>query len=261
MLGDLPLELSSFVGRGHELSEVRRLLSVAHAVTLTGPGGIGKSRLALRAAHRLRRYFSDGAWMVELTELDSPELLPYAVAHALGVHERPGLAIEDALLLHLRERHLLLVLDNCEHLLDACRALVTSVASGREAVRIFCTSRRRLAVDGEAVVVLSALEIPAAAGQLPVAGLGNVEALRLLVDRAVAVAPGFELTAENGGALSEICRRLDGLPLAIELAAVRLASLTADDLLERLDDRFRGERSSRRLLAAPCVAGDGRLEP
>src|SRR6516225_9002063 len=122
--GNPPAELSSFVGRGRELTEVKRLLSTARVITLTGPGGIGKSRLALRAAHRLGRHFPDGVWLVELAELDSPDLLPYALAGLMGVYERPGDVIEDALAAHLQDRRLLLVLDNCEHLIDACRRLV-----------------------------------------------------------------------------------------------------------------------------------------
>jgi non-specific serine/threonine protein kinase len=237
--GNLPVELTSFVGRGRELSEVRRLLSTAHVITLTGPGGIGKSRFALRAAHKLGRHVPDGVWLVELAEVDRPELLPYALARSMRVQERRNDTIEAALMAHLRERRLLLVLDNCEHLLDACRQLVASVVSECERVRILCTSRQRLGVPGEAVVVLSALDVPAHAEQLSVAGLGEVEALRLLVDRAVAVAPDFALTDQNCLAASEICQRLDGLPLAIELAAVRLASMTTDDLRERLNDRLR----------------------
>jgi NB-ARC domain-containing protein len=239
LVGNVPLELTSFVGRGRELSEIKRLLAVARAITLTGPGGIGKSRLALRAAHKLTRHFPDGVWLVELTDLDSADLLPYALARSMSVHERHGDAIEDALAAHLRERRLLLVLDNCEHLLDACRELVASVVSSCAAVRVLCTSRQRLGIPGETVVVVSALEVPAAAEPVPVAGLADVEALRLLVDRAVAVAPDFALTDGNRDATSEICRRLDGLPLAIELAAVRLASMTPADILERLGDRFR----------------------
>jgi non-specific serine/threonine protein kinase len=249
--GNLPVELSSFVGRGRELSEIKRLLAVAHAITLTGPGGIGKSRLALRAARKLGRHFPDGVWWVELSELEGPDLLAYALARSMRVQERRNEAIDDALMAHLRERRLLLALDSCEHLLDACRRLVASVVSEYERVRILCTSRERLGVPGEAVVVLSALDVPANGEQLSTAGLAEVEALRLLVDRAVAVAPDFALTDENCRAASEICRRLDGLPLAIELAAVRLASMTADDLRERLDDRLR-------LLAAAHRTGPGR---
>src|SRR3954471_13793906 len=147
--GNLPTELSSFVGRERELAEVGRLLSSARAITLTGPGGIGKTRLALRAARKLARHFPDGVWWVELAELDDPHLLPYALARAMRVQERMGGAIDEALITHLRERRLLLVLDNCEHLLGACRQIVASVTAQCERVRVLCTSRERL--DGSDV--------------------------------------------------------------------------------------------------------------
>jgi len=237
--GNVPVELTSFVGRARELAEVKRLLAAARVVTLAGPGGIGKSRLALRAAHQLGRFFPQGVWVAELAELDGPDLVPVALARALGVHDRPEGSVGDALVAALRERRVLVVLDNCEHLLGACRELVTALVSGCAGVRVLCTSRERLGVPGEATVVLPALELPTAGERLGVAGLAGVEALRLLAERAVAVAPGFALTEENCGAAGDVCRRLDGLPLAIELAAVRLASMTPGDLLERLDDRFR----------------------
>ena len=237
--GNLPVELSSFVGRERELAGIRRLLSTAHVITVTGPGGIGKSRLALRAAHGLERHFPDGVWLVELAELDSPDLLAYALARVLSLSERVSEEIDDVLAAHLRERRALLVLDNCEHLVDACRPWVTALVSECERVRILCTSRERLDVTGEAVVAVSALDVPEDGGQLSLTALAEVEAVGLLVDRAVAIAPDFALTEENRRAVSDICRRLDGLPLAIELAAVRLASMSADDLRERLDDRLR----------------------
>jgi len=237
-VGNLPLELTSFVGRDRELADIRRLLARAHAITLTGPGGVGKSRLAVRAAHKLSRLFSDGAWMVELADVDSPDLVPYAVARSLGVQERMDGAIAVALLAHLSERRALVLLDNCEHLLDACRALVTSLLSACPRVRIVCTSRERLDVPGEAIVAVSGLGLPGGSDASAMGGLADAEALRLLVERTVAVAPDFALTPENLEAATEICSRLDGLPLAIELAAVRLASLTAEDLRERLDDRL-----------------------
>ena len=164
--GNLPVELSSFVGRERELAGIRRLLSTAHVITVTGPGGIGKSRLALRAAHGLERHFPDGVWLVELAELDSPDLLAYALARVLGLSERPSEEIDDVLAAHLRERRALLVLDNCEHLVDACRPLVTALVSECERVRILCTSRERLDVTGEAVVAVSALDVPEDGGQL-----------------------------------------------------------------------------------------------
>jgi predicted ATPase/DNA-binding CsgD family transcriptional regulator len=237
--GNLPVELSSFVGRGRELSEIKRLLPETHAVTLTGPGGIGKTRLALRAGHAFGRYFAEGVWLVELADVESAELVPYALAHALKVPDRPGVPIDDALVAYLDDRKLLIVLDNCEHLLGACRTLVTSILSRCEEVRILSTSRQRLGIHGEAVVTVSALELPAGVERLPIAALADVEALRLLVDRTRAAQPDFALTPENRDAATAVCRRLDGQPLALELAAVRLASMTAPDLLERLDDRFR----------------------
>jgi non-specific serine/threonine protein kinase len=236
--GNLPVELSSFVGRRAELLEIRRLLAVTHTVTVTGPGGIGKTRLALHAGQDLGHYFRDGVWLVELAELDSPERLPQTVAQALKVYEQPGAAIDDALLDHLRERRVLLILDACVGMLDACRELVSTIVSRCAGVRFVCTSRQRLGVPGETVVLLSPLDV-------------DTEALQLLVDRARAVAPDFELTDENRGAVLDICRRLDGLPLAIELAAGRLASITPADLLGRLGDRFR-------LLAAERGQSTGR---
>jgi len=235
---NLPVELTSFVGRNRELLEIRRLLAVNRTVTLTGPGGIGKSRLALNAAHKLGRYFADGARWVELAELESPDLVIQAVAHSLGVYEQPNVPIADTVLAHLRTRKVLLVLDNCEGLLDACRAFVSSVVSEGDGVRILCTSRRRLAAAGETVVMLAPLGLPGA-DQASLAALGEVEAIKLLADRASAVAPGFALADDNVLAARDICRRLDGLPLAIELAAARLSSIAPTDLLERLDDRFR----------------------
>jgi predicted ATPase/DNA-binding CsgD family transcriptional regulator len=235
--GNLPVELSSFVGRSAELAEIRRLLQSAHAITLTGPGGIGKTRLAVRAARRLARHFPDGVAFVELAEIEASDQVPYALARALRVQERRGEAIEDAVTAHLDDRRVLLVLDNCEHVIGACRRLVANVVSRCERVRVLATSRERLDVPGEAVVAVPALD----------------DALALLADRAAAVAPGFALTDDDTGAAEEICRRLDGLPLAIELAAVRLASMSADDLRERLDDRLR-------LLAAAPGVGPGRSQ-
>jgi predicted ATPase/DNA-binding CsgD family transcriptional regulator len=249
--GNLPVELSSFVGRGQELSEIRRLLPTTRAVTLTGPGGIGKSRLALHAAHTLGRHFQDGVWLVELAGLDTPSIVPDAVAQAMGVPEQPDHTVEETLLAHLQGRDLLLVLDNCEHLAEACQVLVGRIVSGCERARVLCTSRQRLGITGEAVVPVSGLEIPPTVAQLPAASLAEVAALRLLVDRAQAVAPEFVLTEENREGAIEICRRLDGLPLAIELAAARLGSLGVDDLAERLEDRFR-------LLASDQSAGSER---
>ena len=237
--GNLPVELTSFVGRTRELLEIRRLLAVAHTVTLTGLGGIGKTRLALRAAHQLARHFPDGVWWVELGELETGDLVVDALAHALEVSERPGAGVEASVLAHLRDRRPLIVFDNCEHLVDACRALVSTLVSRNENVRVLCTSRQRLGVPGESIVVVSPLAVPAATERSSVGAVSEVDAVSLLIDRARVLVPDFVVTDDNFGAVTEICERLDGLPLAIELAAVRLASLAPADLLDRLDDRFR----------------------
>ncbi|HZD86978.1 MAG TPA: NB-ARC domain-containing protein, partial [Gaiellaceae bacterium] len=236
--GNLPVELDSFIGRNRELVEIKRLLAMTHIVTLIGPGGMGKSRLALRAGHALGRHFPDGVWVVELAELDDADELADELARVLQVYEQPEAAIEDVLVRSLQDRRLLLVFDDCDALLEASGGLASSIVTRCEGVRVLCTSRRRLGVPGESVVILSPLEVPASADDYSSA-LENVEALKLLAERAAAGAPDFTLTEENGAAAVEICRRLDGLPLAIELAAVRLQSMTAADLLERLDDRLR----------------------
>ena len=249
--GNRPVEVSSFVGRVDELLEIRRLFAVARTVTLVGAGGIGKSRLALRAAHQLGRHFPDGVWWVELGEMDSPDLVVDAIAQAVGANERPGVPLADAVVGFLGAHRLLLVLDNCEHLLSACRDVVAAIVSAGEHVRVLCTSRQRLGVAGESIVVVPPLGVPDPTKDATVAALSEADAIGLLVERARAVAPDFVLTEENSQAASEICRRLDGLPLAIELASVRLASLSPDDLLARIDDRFRllwteGRQQSRR---------------
>lgn len=211
---------------------------MTHIVTLIGPGGMGKSRLALRAGHALRRHFPDGVWVVELAELDDADELADELARALQVYEQPEAPIEDVLVRSLQDRRLLLVFDDCDALLEASGELASSIVTRCPGVRVLCTSQRRLGVPGEAVVSLSPLEVPTSSEGYSSA-LENVEALKLLAERAAAVAPDFALTEENGAAAVEICRRLDGLPLAIELAAVRLQSMTAGDLLDRLDDRLR----------------------
>lgn len=235
-MAGLPLEQTSFIGRESELAEIRRLLAATNLITLTGPGGVGKSRLALHAAHSVARKFPDGAWIFELAELDSADLVPYALARSLGVRERMDEGITETLFAHLHERRTLIVLDNCEHLLDSCRSLVTAIISTCPRVRILCTSRERLDIQGEVILPVPGLAVPSEGDSND--GLAACPALRLLTERTVAIAPDFDLAAEDIDVLSEICRRLDGLPLAIELAAVRLASMSPEVLKERLDDRL-----------------------
>ncbi|HST86691.1 MAG TPA: AAA family ATPase, partial [Kineosporiaceae bacterium] len=242
--GAIPADLTSFVGREHELSEVRRCLSAGRLVTLTGPGGVGKSRLALRAAAERRRAFQGGVWLVELTDLRDPELLDRVVAAAIGVTEHSGQPPLGTLIEWLGTERVLLLLDNCEHLLDACAEVTTRLLRACPGLRILATSREPLNVAGEMTLTVPPLTLPPVRLSdlqvLPsVSTLGQYGAVSLFVDRATAVLPTFRLTGDNCAAVAGVCHRLDGLPLAIELAAVRLRVLTPEQLLERLADRYR----------------------
>ncbi|MFF7387517.1 LuxR C-terminal-related transcriptional regulator [Streptomyces scabiei] len=236
-----PAELTSFVGRRDEAADVRRLLSAGRLLTLTGPGGVGKTRLAGHVAGQVARAFPDGVWLVPLAALSDEAFVPHAVGDALGVRNetvRPPLEI---LVDHLRERRLLIVLDNCEHLLRSCAVLAGTVLAATEGVRILATSRHRLGLAGEQLFEVPPLPAPAPEELSPPTSSSAVEsfpALRLFADRAAAVVPGFTVGEANQQAVARLCRRLDGLPLAIELAAVRVRALGVDQLVERLDDRY-----------------------
>ncbi|WP_326583032.1 LuxR C-terminal-related transcriptional regulator [Streptomyces sp. NBC_00481] len=232
-----PAELTSFVGRRDEAADVRRLLSAGRLLTLTGPGGVGKTRLAGHVAGQVARAFPDGVWLVPLAALRDEAFVPHAVNDALGVRNetvRPPLEI---LVDHLRERSLLIVLDNCEHLLRSCAVLAGTVLAATEGVRILATSRHRLGLAGEQLFEVPPLPAPAPEELTPSA-VESFPALRLFADRAAAVVPGFTVGEANQQAVARLCRRLDGLPLAIELAAVRVRALGVDQLVERLDDRY-----------------------
>lgn len=229
MAGNLRAELTSFVGRRRELTELRRLLSGARLVTLVGVGGVGKTRLAMHAAAEMRRAFPDGVWVAELEALTEPGLVPQAVAQALGLRDE-AFAATDRLVGYLEGRSLLLVLDNCEHLADACAVLVGKLLAGSSGVRVLATSRHRLGAEGEQLLPVEPFAVPDDADP-------GHEALMLFSDRAAAVAPGFDI-AEHRSTVGQICRRLDGIPLAIELAAVWLRTLSPEQILARLDDQF-----------------------
>ncbi|MDX3529985.1 LuxR family transcriptional regulator, partial [Streptomyces sp. ID05-39B] len=235
--GHLPVETTSFVDRRGELAEGRELLARARLVTLTGPGGVGKTRLAGRIASRVARAFPDGVRFVHLCGLRDPELVPLAVADALGLHDHSARPALDTLVERLQQRRLLLVVDNCEHLLPACAALAGALLHGTTGVRILATSRHRLGLTEEHLMDVRPLPVPDPDGDLSAAD--GYPALALFADRAAAVVPGFRLTAANRSSVARLCRRLDGLPLAIELAAVRMRVLDVDQLLARLDDRYR----------------------
>ncbi|MCH6171791.1 LuxR C-terminal-related transcriptional regulator [Pseudonocardia alaniniphila] len=235
---NLPIELTTFVGRHNELAETRRLLRTARLVTLTGIGGVGKTRLALRAAEKVRGSFPGGVWLVELGELSDASLLVNVVAGTLGVLAPADKPLEDALVDKLADADCLLVLDNCEQIVDAVAALCDRVLRRCRRVHILCTSREALRAAGEVLLRVPPLAVPGDADEITPAGLVESDAVALFVERASAAARGFVLTDGVAGDVADICRRLDGLPLAIELAAARLRTLSPSQILERLADRF-----------------------
>ena len=236
--GRLRSELSGFVGRRSELSWVRTALGGARLVTLTGPGGIGKTRLAVQAAAEMRRRFRDGAWMAELAGLRDPALLVPEVAGAFGLLDQSSGWAVATLADSLAGRQALLVLDNCEHLLDACAVLARALLRACPELRILAVSRQVLGVPGEVTFPVPPLSIPAAGDAAVPESLLGYEAVRLFAERGAAVLPGFALDAGNGAAVAELCRRLEGIPLAIELAAVRLRAMSPEEILVRIQNRY-----------------------
>jgi predicted ATPase/DNA-binding NarL/FixJ family response regulator len=237
----LPAEPNSFVGRERDLADLAMLLADVRMLTLCGPGGIGKTRLAARLAWQLADKFADGARLVELADTQDPALIGPLVATTLGVREEPDRPVSETLADALRQRQLLLVLDTCEHLIESVAGLAHRLLADCPSVRIVATSREPLRVRGETVWRVPPLALPPAqlpAGQ-PLAGLAGHEAVRLFLDRAAAVRPGFGLSPQNAAAVIRLCRTLDGMPLAIELAAARMRALSAEQIAARLDDRFR----------------------
>ncbi|WP_188190107.1 ATP-binding protein [Nonomuraea sp. SYSU D8015] len=232
--GNLPSELTSLVGRRTELDEIRRACRRSRLVTLTGVGGVGKTRLALRTAADLRPEFSGGAWLVELSPLDDGVLLPHAIAGALRLTDQTTRPMTDVLAEHLSGREVLLVLDTCEHLVDACAHTVETLLAAVPGLRVLATSRRPLEAAGELVYVVDPLPVPTEDAR-DVAGL---DAVALLAARAADNVPGFTVAEHNQAAVARLCRRLEGIPLAIELAAARLRDLPVEALADRLDDRF-----------------------
>ncbi|MBP2328967.1 non-specific serine/threonine protein kinase [Kibdelosporangium banguiense] len=224
--------------RRRELSEIRRLLSATRLLTLTGVGGVGKTRLALRVAAGVRRAFTDGVWLVELAALQDQTLLEQTVADTVGLRDQSARPPREVLVDYLRDKQLLLVLDNCEHLVDRCAGLATDLLPVAPGLRILATSRHALRVLGEHIFAVPSLPLPNPERMSPGKLVGN-EAIRLFAERATLVRPGFEVTTDNRTTLARICRRLDGLPLAIELAAARLRVFSPEQILHRLDDRFR----------------------
>ena len=230
---------TDFVGRQDELAGIAALLADSRLVTIVGPGGVGKTRVALVAAAHAAPSYPDGPWIVELSNLRDPALLPNTVASVLGLPEQDARSALDALLKYLSDRRLLLILDTCEHLLDACATLADAVLRDAPGVTVLATSRQPLDMPGEHTFPIGPLPVPEN-DWLPVVGAGLVggDAIELFALRGAAVVPGFVITPENTANVIRLCRRLDGIPLAIELAAVQLRSLPLDELLGRLNHRF-----------------------
>ncbi len=236
-LGNIPLELTSFVGRRSELSEVKKALSATRLVTLTGIGGVGKTRLALRTAGEAGTDFRDGVWLVELGELRDESMLVDVVTATLGVRDQSARPSPEVLIEFLSSRQLLLILDNCEQVVDAAAKLAETLLRSCPEIRILVTSREALGIVGETVEPLSPLPCPETYSESTPLGTGN-DAVALFAERAAAAVPGFELTTDNTATIAQICSRLDGLPLAIELAAARLRAMSPEQILDRLSDRF-----------------------
>ncbi|WP_327151779.1 protein kinase domain-containing protein [Nocardia sp. NBC_01329] len=235
--GNLPLELTSMVNRRTEVAEVKNLLATSRLVTLTGTGGVGKTRLALRVAAQVTRDFADGVWLADLTDVSERTILVDVVAEAVGVRDETGRPLIDVLVEHLCPRETLLVLDNCEQLVDAVAELDEVLLQGCRGLRILATSREPLNIAGETALRVAPLAVPDPSREPTLLGLPRFDAVTLFAERAAAAVPGFELDEDNKGAVAQICARLDGLPLAIELAAARLRTMTPQQILERLDIR------------------------
>jgi predicted ATPase/class 3 adenylate cyclase len=235
---NLPLQLTSFVGREDEIVDCCNFLSANRLLTLTGPGGTGKTRLSLQVAANLLGSFSDGAWLVELAPLADPALVPQAIASALSLREKMGMTLMDVLIEHLCAHKNLLVLDNCEHLIEASAQITDRLLRHCPDLKILVSSREALGIAGEVSYRVPPLALPETQVKPDIEALRKVEAVRLFVERAQAVKTQFTLSSQNATAVTQICRRLDGIPLALELAAARIKLFSAEQIAARLDDRF-----------------------
>src|SRR5215203_5627364 len=231
---NLPEPRTNFVGREREMVEVKRMLAMTGLLTLTGTGGCGKTRLALEVARELIGTYQDGVWLVELAPLSEGALVPQVMAGTLGVQEQPGLPPLQSLLDALGDKEMLLVLDNCEHLIDAAARLTVALLSSCPRLRVLATSRESLGVTGELGWFVAPLSAPHTQQSSTMEELGGYESARLFADRASSRHPGFELTPENAQAMAQVCARLEGIPLAIELAAARIGMLSVEQISDRL---------------------------
>jgi predicted ATPase/class 3 adenylate cyclase len=235
---NLPVQLTSFIGREKEMEQVKQVIRDHRLVTLTGSGGAGKTRLSLQVAADLLDQFPDGVWFVELSALTNPELIPKTILSAFGIVEQQGRTVLQQLTDYLGEKQLLLVLDNCEHLIEACAKLADALLSHSHSLKILATSREALGVTGEASWHVPSLSLPDIQHLPALEQLTQYEAVQLFIERATLVQPNFSVTNDNAPFVAQICARLDGIPLAIELAASRVKAFSVDQISRRLDDRF-----------------------
>jgi predicted ATPase/class 3 adenylate cyclase len=236
---NLPVQLSTFVGREREVAEVKRLLQECHLLTLLGPGGTGKTRLMLEVAEEVIGDFTHGVWLVELAPLTDPDLIPERVAAALSIQEQPDRAMSETLVDYLRRKETLLLLDNVEHLIQECAELAQHLLTHCPKLKILVTGREALFIAGETTLQIPSLSLPSGNGDSNLEEIRASEGVQLFVARAQDIHPDFELGPANAATIAEIVRRLDGIPLALELATARLRMLSVEQIAERLDDRFR----------------------
>jgi len=235
---NLPAALTTLIGRENDLRATRKLVEASRLVTLTGVGGVGKTRLAVQSAADLVPRFDDGAWLVELAPISDPGLVPGRVAATLGLREWGGQSVTDMIAEYLADRSLLLVVDNCEHVIDAAAGLVDTLLTAAPHLHVLGTSREPVGLPYEQVLRVPVLEVPAPSDDTDAGRLAGCAAVQLFVERACAVTASFGLTAENQADVAELCRRLDGIPLALELAAVRIDSMTPAEIVHYLEHRF-----------------------
>lgn len=247
---NLPVQLTSFVGREEVIKQLKERLQHTHLLTLTGFGGTGKTRIALQLAADVIDEFADGVFHSELSPLNDPSLIPQAIQNALGLQDEPGSSVVAGIIRHLKDKQMLLILDNCEHMIAESARICEQLLSNCPQLRIIATSREKLQCIGEQVFSIPRLEIPDDTAGLSPAQLMETESVKLFAERAVAVNPDFSITKDNSASVTELCRQLEGIPLALELAAVKTAQLTPAQISERLSDRFRLLSGGRRTALA-----------
>jgi len=235
---NLPVPITSFIGREKEVEEVVKMVGKNRLVTLAGSGGVGKTRLAIQSSHKLLNKFKDSVWWIDLVGLSDPSLVPQAVAKVFDVREVPNQPLTETLVGEFQTKQVLVVLDNCEHLILACAQLADRLLGGTRHLKILATSREALDILGETVWPVPSLSLPDIDDSSTAKSLSKSESVRLFVERATVMQPQFTLTDQNADAVTQICRRLSGMPLAIELAAARIKLMNADEIAKRLDNRF-----------------------